>query len=115
MLTPAFPIAAMRALGSISRNDPKVVPVFDCPSAGEAPSSARRPMSAAPLMPARASLDDCELAHIIRHSRTVHLEDVEPRRDVEIVLGAEIPGHEAHVRAVLPQGLDEIPTHGVDA
>src|SRR5205809_6400450 len=98
------------------RKEPNVVPVFDWPSAGEAASSpSRHARTARPPPPARIPprplLDDRELADIVSDSRTVDLEDVESRRHVEVVARAQVPGHVAQVRSVLPQGLHQIAVH----
>src|SRR6516162_685458 len=61
------------------------------------------------------SLDQGELAGVGGGARSLDLEDVEAGRDVEVVLGAQVPGHEAFGAAVLAQGLDQVPAHGVDA
>src|SRR5262249_17040010 len=124
-VTPALPIAAMRALGSISRNAPNAVPVLVCAQAGAASTHAsatsRHARAAAqsnPRPPGRGDrrlFDDRELADIFAHPSSADLEHVETRRHVQIVLRAQIPWDVALIRPVLLQRAHEIAVHRVDA
>src|SRR2546426_910822 len=107
---------ATRALGSMSRNAPIVVPVLLWPHAGTAASNAA---SAAPrsrfLMRSSRSLDDRELADVLAEAGSLDVVDVQAGRHVQVVLGTQIPGHEAVVRTVLAQRGHQLAAHSVDA
>src|SRR5687767_4580348 len=115
---------AMRALGSMSRDCPIVVPVLLWAQAASAPGPvasalAVRRLSAMirpyRLIPPSRSFHDRELADVRPHARRIHVEDVESGGRIQVVLGAQIPRHVTHIRAVLTQGLHEISAHGVNA
>src|ERR1044072_6637142 len=103
----------MRALGSISRNVPIVVPVLLCPHAGTAASSVNsaadriRFLMRTPL----SSFDDRNLTDEIAKAGRIDAIDVEPGCHVQIVLGAPVPCHESVVRPVLAQRLHQLSPH----
>src|SRR6185503_19515000 len=74
----------------------------------------RRPSACAGTAPPN-SFHHRELARESGLPRRLHAVHVEPRRHVEVVLRAQVPGHEAVERAVLAQRLHEIAVHVVDA
>src|ERR1041384_4786058 len=62
-----------------------------------------------------ASLDHRELADRRGPARRFDVEDVQAGRHVQVVLGTQVPRHEAVERAVLAERLHQVAVHGVDA
>src|SRR5439155_19315666 len=66
-------------------------------------------------LPRARSFDHRELADVRFGARRFDLEEVEPGGDVEVVLGAQVPGHGSGRAAVLAQRLHQLPAHRIDA
>src|SRR5512145_1014987 len=105
--TPAFPIAAMRALGSMARNWPIVVPTCVCAAAdSRSTAEPRNPAITTRFIPCSSrSLDDRELADARLHRAGIDVEHVQTRGQIQVVLGAQVPRHGTGRRAVVHQGL----------
>src|SRR3990170_5188519 len=115
--TPAFPMAPIRALGSIIKNWPMVVPVLLCARRNPLTHSwtirkaAIRRKCACALM----LFDDRELSYGRSEFITIHMVNVESRSDLKIIFRPEIPRYKSIDRTIVVQRLDEFSSDCVNA